>query len=97
VHLFRTFGIIFWVLSATALGIQGVDDGNLAAAIAVVAEANVSDVQTIAALQALLSSVLTPPLPVPTLSFWAMLMLAMLMLAVMARSRPARLQRHRSQ
>jgi len=83
------------VADFASLGIQGVSSDNLAAAIVVVAEASVGDVQTIASLQALFSQVLTPPLPVPTLSFWGILMLALMVVAVMSRLRVQPIGRRR--
>jgi len=82
------------VADFAALGIQGINDGSLTAATDVVAEADVDDVQTIAALQALLSEVLTPPLPVPTLSFWALMAMALLLMAMASRQPGARRRMH---
>lgn len=70
------------VADFTALGVVGVADTNLDDAVVVIAGAQSSDVQTVSAIQALLSDVLITPLPVPTLQFYALLLLALLMLAM---------------
>jgi len=74
----------------TVLGVQGVTPANVADASGIVADAAVTEVDTVAKLQALLSEVLTPPLPVPTLSLWSLLLMVMLMMGLGLRQRALR-------
>lgn len=75
------------VADFAALGVVGVTDANLDDAIVAIAAAEASDVQTLSAIQILLSDVLITPLPVPTLQFYALLLLGMLMLMMGLRVR----------
>ena len=64
------------------LGINGVNDSNLAAVIEALAGADLSDPLTVQGLLELLGNLLIPPLAVPTLSFWALLLMTLLLMGL---------------
>ncbi|HEY7905715.1 MAG TPA: hypothetical protein VIC53_02210, partial [Wenzhouxiangella sp.] len=78
------------VANFAALGLDMVNATNLSDAVALIAAADVSDVSTVQGIEALLSEILTPALPVPTLSVWATLLMALLLMGLGLRSRRTR-------
>jgi len=66
----------------TVLGITGATSSNLTDAGDAVAAASVSDVQTVPAVQSLLSDVLLPALPVPFSSVWTLILLMLLFMVL---------------
>ena len=65
------------VSNFNALGIDLVDGNNIADAIVLIESASVSQVQTVPAIEALLVEILTPPLPVPVMPLWALLLMVL--------------------
>ena len=69
------------------LGIELVGANNIADAIGLIAAASASEVQSVPAIEALLIEILTPPLPVPLMPWWAIMLMGLVLWAVLFRRR----------